>query len=155
MRHSFLLPSRFKLLGWLTFVLFTALGLLSMYFEFEIPGFQLYYPDESSDGLIEGFKGYNLTNELCYAGVVLSLLMICLTRAEQEDEYIMQIRLYSWQWAFVFSYIVLILINFSFYGFTFFTAIFFNTLTLPIVFICRFYYQIYRLKHAPVNEEAA
>jgi len=142
MKNNFLIPNKFKLLGWILFSTFLLFSIYCQYFDFEIPGFQLYYP--ADDNFISP-SGYNLTNEVAYLGTILGLLIICFSREKNEDELINSIRLNAFQWSVLANYIVLIILIFSFYGLGFVFIMAYNSLTMLIVFIMRFYYGIFKL----------
>lgn len=150
MKNTLLLPNRYKVYGWIIFLIFAMLGLACLYFEFKIPGFQLY--NSPSQGLLD-FNDYNLTNELALTGVVLGLLLIAFAKEKNEDEYISHLRLKSWQWSVLVSYLILIVIVFAVYGTTFFSVLFYNIFTLLLVFIGKFNYSLYALKKEGSKDE--
>nr|WP_068890617.1 hypothetical protein [Pedobacter panaciterrae] len=139
MKKQFLLPAKFRPIGWVTFLIFFALGILTEAYGYNIPGFQIYYPTEGGSG------GYNLTNELAFAGTIIGLLMISFARHVNEDELIGKIRLESWQWAVLVNYAILLILNFTTYGLGFVFIITYNVLTLLLVYIVRFNYRLYLL----------
>ena len=116
MKNTLLLPNKYKVIGWVTFLIFTVFGLTCVYLELKIPGFQLYYPKQ--DGFLD-FDQYNLTEELSLTGITLGLLMIVFAKEKIEDEYISMLRLKSLQWSVLISYLILIVLNFSVYGMAF------------------------------------
>lgn len=141
MKNNLLIPNKFKLIGWILFPIFLLFSIYCLYFEFEIPGFQLYYPAEGK----MNFSGYNLTNELAYFGTILGLLLICFSKEKHEDELVNSIRLNAFHWAVLANYLVLLILILSFYGLGFAIIMCYNSLTVLIVFIMRFYYGIYKL----------
>ncbi|WP_449438358.1 hypothetical protein [Pedobacter steynii] len=147
MKNQFLLPAKFRLIGWITFLLFFALGILTESYGYDIPGFQIYYPKEGS------FAGYNLTNELAFLGTIIGLLMISFARHINEDELISKIRLESWKWAVLINYAILLILNFTSYGLGFVFIVTYNVLTLLLVYIIRFYYSLYLLNRNLKNSE--
>ncbi|MDQ0636793.1 hypothetical protein QF042_000358 [Pedobacter sp. W3I1] len=149
MRNSLLIPNKYKAIGWVIFVAFGILGSSCVIAEFRIPGFQLYYP---SNGGAMG-NDYNLTNEFAMLGITLGLLMIVFAKERIEDEYISILRLKSLQWAVLINYIILIIINFSFYGLGYIFIITYNIWTLLLVFILKFYWNLYQLKREGVKNE--
>ncbi len=147
MEKRFLLPSAFKPIGWITFFVFLPLAIACMYYGFSLPGLQLYYPEDSM------FGDYNLTNELAFAGVVIGLLMVSFARLKHEDEFISKLRLESLQWAVVINYVIILVLLFVFYGLDFLTMMAYNTLTILIAFILKFYYSMYILKQNLARED--
>jgi hypothetical protein len=149
MKNSLLISNKYKVIGWVIFVAFGILGSLCVIAEFRIPGFQLYYPPNG------GAMGndYNLTNEFAMLGVTIGLLMIVFAKERIEDEYISMLRLKSLQWAVLINYIILIIINFSLYGLGYIFIITYNIWTLLLVFILKFYWNLYQLKREGAKNE--
>lgn len=147
MKNKFLLPSNFRLIGWITFLFFFALGIATEYANFSIPGFQIYYTDDH-DSIY-----YNLTNEFAFAGTIIGLLMVSFARHTNEDELISKIRLESWQWAVVINYGILLILNFTYYGFGFVFIVTYNVFTLLLVYIIRFYHSLYLLNKNLTDED--
>eukprot|EP01133_Synstelium_polycarpum_P009352 gene9352-10958_t len=104
------------------------MGIATLYFEFNIPGFVLPISTEGREHVFDD-NAFNLTNETALAGTVIGLLMICFAREPKEDEYISLIRLRCWQWSVLASYIVLLVLNFSLYGMVFFAGMIYNLFT--------------------------
>ena len=144
MKNKFLLPEKFRQIGWVTFFLFFVLGIATEYSGFNIPGF--YFVNA------ESIK-YDLTNELAFAGTIIGLLMIAFARHINEDELISKVRLESWQWAVIINYAILIILNFTFYDFGFLFVIIYNVFTLLLVYIIRFYYSLYLLTKNLIDED--
>eukprot|EP01132_Coremiostelium_polycephalum_P016042 gene16042-19322_t len=115
MNNKLLLPNKYKVIGWIVFLVFAVMGIATLYFEFNIPGFVLPISTEGREHVFDD-NAFNLTNETALAGTVIGLLMICFAREPKEDEYISLIRLRCWQWSVLASYIVLLVLNFSLYG---------------------------------------
>lgn len=142
MQNSLLLPSKYKVFGWIIFLLFAALGVFCIIDDFEILGFDLIVFSIQSKGL--DFNDYNLTNELAFLGITIGLLMIVFAKENIENEYISIVRLKSLQWTVLASYIVLIILNFSFFGLSFLMLIVYNLWTTLLVFIIKFHYSLYQ-----------
>lgn len=146
MKNKFLLPANFRLIGWITFLIFFALAIATEYCGFNIPGFQIFYPDDADS------SNYNLTNELAFAGIIIGLLMISFARHNNEDELISKIRLESWQWAVVINYVILLILNFTTYGPAFVFIVTYNVFTLLLVYIIKFYHSLYVLNKNLTDE---
>lgn len=147
MNNNLLIPTKYKVIGWIVLLIFVPLGLSTMIWEFSIPGFNL--PHTGTDLL----NGYNLTNELALAGIIVGLLMVAFAKEPNEDEYISFIRLKAWQWSVLFSYLLLFVINWAAYNLYFFYAMVFNMFTVLIIFIGKFYFSIYKLNREKSSEE--
>ncbi len=153
MKNSILLPSKYKVFGWIIFLLFATLGIFCMTKDFQIHGLQIYHiPTGSFDSITFGFEDFNLTNELAFLGITIGLLMIVFAKEKIEDEYISMLRLKSLQLAVLLSYIVLIILNFSFYGLGFLILLVYNVWTTLIIFIIKFYLSLYQLRRGSSNE---
>lgn len=118
-----------------------------MYFEFEIPGFEIVVP--YGEGLFStGPYKNNLTNELVSLLVLASLFLISFSEEKLEDEWVSKIRLESLQWAVYANYGLLILAILFVYDIHFFEALVYNMYTIMVFFIIRFNY-VLRVKFNP------
>lgn len=153
MKNSLLIPNRNKVVGWVVLLASVVLGCFCLYNEFRIPDFQIYRLPNNGEDSPFSFADYNLTNELAIFGVTLGLLIIVFSKEKIEDEYIGVLRLKSLQWAVLVSYIVLLIINFSFYGIAFLMILVYNIWTIPIIFLVRFNYSLYRFRKEGVSDE--
>ena len=149
MKNSLLLPNKYKVFGWIIFLLFATLGIFCMLIDFKIPGFQIY----NFVGGSFSFEDYNLTNEFAVFRITIGLLMIVFTKEKIEDEYISVLRLKSLQWAVLLSYVVLIVLNFSFYGLVFLNLLVYNIWTILLIFIIKFYWSLYKLRKEGLQDE--
>jgi hypothetical protein len=148
MKTPILLPHRFKTLGWAVFLcsmtLLIYMNLIHAWLNdgnrLEIPELVWAYADSFK------YSNPNLTNVLLSSALFIGLLLICFVKEKQEDEYISYLRLKSWQTAVLLSYALLFTANWLIYGLMFFEFMVLNLLTVPLVFIIRFNYSIYKLK---------
>jgi len=147
MKASNLLPFRIKRLGWIILLPALILGIMVLYFEFTIPGFEVVIPYSST--FISGKPmSNNLTDELVSIIAIVSLAMIAFSEEKVEDEWVSKIRLESLQWSVYANYILLILAILFIYDTHFFEALVYNMYTIPILFILRFNY-VLRVKFNP------
>lgn len=149
MKASNLLPHRLKPIGWIILIPALILGVMVLYFDFEIPGFTVEIP------FYKGFlsdKPYvtNLTDELVSIIVLLSLIMVAFSEEKEEDEWVSKVRLESLQWSVYANYMLLILCILLVYDVYFFQALVYNMYTILIFFILRFNY-VLRVKFNPNN----
>lgn len=77
-----------------------------------------------------------------------TLLIWMYAKEKVEDEYINYLRLDALQIAVFINYIILLLSNFMFYGVDFLMIQIFNLATIPLIFIIRFQYRLYRLRRS-------
>lgn len=145
MKSKLLLPPQFKIPGILFLIPSVILGYLYRYHEFS---FSFLFTGYSKEDSLFDSKNYNLTDELALTGIIVGLLMIAFSRIKQEDEFIHFIRLESWQWAVVVNFFLLIVATWIFYGDNYFDVMIYNMLTIPILFIIRFQYLLFRAKKA-------
>ena len=146
MENSLLIPGKYKVIGWIIFILFACLGLATLYWDYKIPGLVL--PLKESI-----FVNYNLTNELALAGLIIGLMMIVFAREKIEDEYISLIRLKCLQWSVLISFGILFILNFMIYGTSFYAVLIYNMFTIPLIFIAKFNYSLYRLRREREEDE--
>lgn len=85
-------------------------------------------------------------NTICLIGFILGLITVCFSKEKLEDEYISLIRLKSWQTAVLFSYLILIVASAIVYGISFLQVMMYNMFTIPLAFIVRFNYCLFRLR---------
>lgn len=152
MKASNLLPFKVKRLGWIILLPSLFLGVMVLYFEFAIPGFQIGIPYATT--FISGKPMLNnLTDELVAIIVIVSLALIAFSEEKEEDEWVSKIRLESLQWSVYANYILLILAILFVYDMHFFEALVYNMYTILILFILRFNY-VLRVKFNPNRIEA-
>jgi hypothetical protein len=148
MENSLLISGKYKVIGWIIFILSTCLGIATLYWEYKIPGFTLPVKVNNSS-----FADYNLTNEFSLAGVVIGLMMISFAKEKIEDEYISLLRLKCWQWSVLISFGILFILNFVFYGTSFYTFLIYNMFTVPLIFIAKFNFSLYLLRREREEDE--
>jgi hypothetical protein len=142
MKASNLLPYYVRRFGWIALFPSVLLGIMVMYFEFEIPGFEIMIP--YNDGLFnEGPSNNNLTNELVSLLVLASLFLISFSEEKVEDEWVSKVRLESLQWAVYANYGLLIVAILFVYDVHFFEALVYNMYTIMVFFIVRFNYALH------------
>lgn len=147
MKASNLFPYKVKQLGWLVLIPSILFGVIVMYFEFEIPGFEVIIPYSKS------YLGgpplpNNLTDELASVLVMTSLILIAFSEEKTEDEFVTMVRLESLQWSVYFNYGLLIITILTIYDMAFFQVLIYNMYSILIFFILRFNY-VLRVKFNP------
>ncbi len=147
MKNSLLIPGKYKVIGWIIFILSACLGVANSYWEYKIPGFG--FPVKNA----ELFADYNLTNELALAGLIIGLMMISFSKEKMEHDYLTLIRLECWQWSVLISFGVLFILNFVFYGTTFYSFLVYNMFTVPLIFIAKFNFSLYLLRREREEDE--
>lgn len=137
MKSNYLLPHFLKKVGWIAFVPSLALGLLVLYANFEIPGF------EASGVGFHILGKNNLTDELAAICVMASLFLIAFTEEKVEDEWVMKVRLDSLQWAVYVNYGLLAVAILFVYESKFFDVMVYNMFTILVFFTLRFNYMLH------------
>jgi hypothetical protein len=80
-------------------------------------------------------------------------LMIGFSKEKREDEFIVKLRLSSLLWAVWVNYALLFLAFVFIYGTAFLTILYYNTITVLIIFIIRFNYMLYRYSKTAIDEK--
>lgn len=140
MRSVILLPGKYKTIGIVILGLSLALGILVRFWDFEIDFLTVVLKDKP--GMFD--DKINFTDEFALSGIILGLLFIAFAREKREDEFINRTRLESWQWAVLINYILLLLATWAVHGFAYIDVMMYNMLTIPIIFIVRFHYVMYK-----------
>lgn len=145
MKTNYLLPNKFKLFGWILFILGIFAG---MYF-YVSRGIEsdaltikvltiykdpFYGTDKGFFKLIEN----SILDEIIALTIIIGGLLVGFTKEKIEDEFIYKLRKDSLVWAIIFNYAVLFLAIIFIYEFTFFHVLVFNMFTPLIFFIVRF-----------------
>lgn len=149
MESKLLLPRSFKRPGIILFILSLALGILVWFRDFEF-GFLTITPGGSVSKIFD--DKINLTDELALTGIIVSLLFLAFAREKIEDEFINRTRLESWQWAILINFILLLIATWVVHGFAYIDVMMYNMLTIPIIFILRFHFVLYKSRGLNENE---
>jgi hypothetical protein len=151
METRFLLPNKFKLIGWILLIPSSILGLFVIFKEFRFSFLEMKVLTISSGGIAPwesvnafAFEKENLTATIVGILFLLGALMVALAKEKNEDEFISKKRLESLLWATIINYIILLLCFMFFYEFGFFYVMIFNMFTILILFILRFNYVLYK-----------
>ncbi|PCJ25284.1 MAG: hypothetical protein COA97_08150 [Flavobacteriales bacterium] len=155
MKTKFLLPNKFKKVGW---VLMIPAAIIGTYFLFVNPDFEpdflklpvlvLYMQGTPFNEGTSFFSiiSTNISNELAGIFFLVSAMMVAFSKAKNEDEYITKIRLESLVWATYVNYAILLFGMLFVFGLEFLTFMIFNMFTLLILFIFKFNFALYKSK---------
>ncbi len=145
MKNSLLIPNKYKVLGWILFLIATGIHIAISFFEVDIYKIPLpFKTNEFTDGTIN--------DEIILSFVLIGLLLVAFAKEKNEDEYISFLRLKSWQWAVLISYGILLIANWSVFGLGFLSFMTYNMFTFLIVFIVKFNLSLYLLRKGGNNE---
>ena len=147
MQSALLLPRKYKIIGTVILVLSLALGIPVRFWDFQLDFLTLV---KNKPGALFDDK-INFTDEFALSGIILGLLFIAFAKEKREDEFISRTRLESWQWAVLFNYILLLLATWAVHGVAYIDVMMYNMLTIPIIFIVRFHYVMYKTNSLTEN----
>jgi hypothetical protein len=131
MQTNYLLPNKYKKLGWTLFLLGIVIGLFLQIFNSNDDIFDL--------DIINNF-GYEFLDEIISVLIITGGLLIVFTKEKIEDEFIHKLRHESLAWALLVNYVILLLTIVFIYEMNFFTVLVYNMFTPIIFFIIRFYF---------------
>lgn len=140
-----LLPHRFKILGWILFIPAAIAGIFFLATEARPAFLNFHLP-----AVLQQLNGtdtnahVNLTHTVVGIVLIIGGLLLMLSKAQQEDEYISELRLNALLWAVVVNYLLLLLAFMLVYDFNFLHVMIYNMFTIILIFILRFQYLLYQ-----------
>ena len=145
MKTSYLLPHKFKKLGWVLFVFGLIIGAVVVFggYDFDILKVNVISIYDEG-GFFGGDKGFfniienSIIDELAGLSVIVGGMLVGFTKEKVEDEFIFKLRNNSLVWAIIFNYIVLAITIIFVYDFSFFHVLVFNMFTPLLFFVFRF-----------------
>ena len=158
MKVNYLLPNKYKNIGWVILVPSAIIGLITLILEYE-PDFlnfnvpAIFINELFGDKHFFGFVSNNILNEILGVLIIISSLLVAFSKEKSEDEYISKIRLESLVWAVYINYAILLVSFLFIYDFSFLWVMIFNMFTVLLFFIIKFNWQISNLKKAADYEE--
>jgi hypothetical protein len=159
MKTRFLLPNKFKLIGWIILIPSSILGIWKIInIEFALKSLDVKMFTICSDLMYAqpfkfNFDDVNLTGNIIGILFILSAVMVAFSREKTEDEFISKTRLESLLWATYLNYAVLLFLFIFFHGSCLLYVMIFNVFTTIILFIIRFNYILYRSSKLLQNEK--
>ena len=140
MQTNYLLPHKYKILGWILLITGVLSGTILQIFDFG--GRDLFDFNLISDFNFDFFY-YFLTTDTIYrkiitVSIIIGGLLVGFTKEKIEDEFIYKLRSDSLLWAIILNYIVLLITVVFFYEGSFFTVMIYNMFTPLLFFIIRF-----------------
>jgi hypothetical protein len=144
MKLNYLLPNKYKTLGWVLFVVGLISGLIIFIGEYEYDVLKVKVLSIYGRDALFGAKGFfkiienSILDELVALFIIIGGLLVGFSRERVEDEFIYKLRKDSLVWAIIFNYMVLIFAILFIYNFTFFDVLVFNMFTPLLFFIIRF-----------------
>ncbi len=164
MNISYLFPNRFKKIGWFLFIPSVILGIYLYQIGIAPDFFNVSVLSLIHEAFIDVnaktvnnifFKVIenNVLDEVLLILAIIGALFIAFSKEKQEDEFINKIRLNSLVWATYVNYSILIISTIFVYRATYFWVMILNMLTILIIFIIRFNWQLMKLKKEVSHEE--
>ncbi len=157
METTYLLPNRFKLIGWVLLFISTGMWIFYLiedtafkslnYKVFAIAGAELF-----KETVYFSLIKVNLYVTISGVFFILGGLFVGFAKQKIEDEFIMKLRLLSFQWAILLNYSLLLLSFIFVYNVSFLSVMVYNMFTVLILFIIRFHYLLYKFNDA-TNEK--
>ena len=151
MQTNYLLPNKYKTIGWILFIVGIVSGLFLMFNEYETDALTINVLSiYNGDSLFGGTKGFfniienSILDELIVIAIIVGGLTVGFTKEKVEDEFIFKLRKDSLVWALIFNYAVLIFAIIFIYDFTFFDVLVFNMFTPLMFFVFRFNFLKYK-----------
>ena len=159
MKASYLLPHKYKIVGWILFILGLVTGSIIVFGGYELDILKvnvLSIYDEGGFLGLDGEEGFfniienSILDELAALSAIIGGLLVGFTKEKVEDEFIYKLRNDSLVWAIIFNYMILVFTILFVYEFTFFHVLVFNMFTPLLFFVFRF--NFIRLKSTRYEE---
>lgn len=153
MKNIVLFPYRFKILGWVLFLLGLLLAVVMRVFDIDsdyfgrIPFFGISNKGHS----IEEWRFFEVVengflDEFASVLIIIGGILVGFCKTKEEDEYIQQLRLSSLVWAVYVNYAILLLAVLFVFDMPFFEVMVWNMFTTLMFFIIRFHIALYQSK---------
>ncbi len=154
MKTSYLLPHKFRSVGWSFFIVGLLAGIIFYIIRDDFDDvlttnvLSIY----KGDSLFGGDAGFfkiiknGILDDILALLIIIGGLFIGFSKEKEEDEFIYKLRKDSLVWAIIFNYIVLIFTIIFVYDFTFFHVLVFNMFTPLIFYIFRFTFLKFKAK---------
>ena len=154
MKTNYLLPHKYKIIGWVLFITGLIAGVIVVTNEYDSDALTIKVLSIYSEGGIfnknDGFFKIvenSILDEIIAIAIIVGGLLVGFTKEKVEDEFIYKLRKDSLVWAIIFNYIILLLAIIFVYDFTFFDILVFNMFTPLLFFVVRFNFLKGRLSH--------
>lgn len=152
MISGFLLPNRFKAIGWIILIpsfIFAVLWVAGFRPEVQAPVFAIWSNQNEMFSIIRK----DVYNEIISVPLLISLLMVTFAKEKNEDEYISKIRLDSLVWSIYINSVMLLIAIMVVFRDGFHNIMIYNMFTTLILFVVRFYLVLYLNKKQMINEK--
>lgn len=158
MKVKYLLPTRYKRIGWFIFLPSILLGIPIVIFEaapsfLDFKVFAIFIDEAFGVQQLYGVIENNLLNEILGISTILGGLLVAFSKEFDEDELVASMRLESLVWAVYWNYGILILALVFVYDLSFYWVMVFNMFTPLVLFILRFNFQLRKFRKSTHHEE--
>lgn len=144
MQTNYLLPNKYKKVGWILFSIGLAFGIFLFLNDYEsdllnTKVLSIYYQGifDSETGLFK-IVNNNIIDEIIAIVTIIGGLIVGFSKEKIEDEFIYKLRKDSLVWAILINYFILILAIVFIYDMAFFHVLVLNMFTPLLFFIVRF-----------------
>jgi hypothetical protein len=144
MKTNYLLPNKYKTIGWILFIIGLIGGIFIYMSEYDSDALTVNVLSIYSESFIGNEKSFfkivenSILDELIALAIIIGGLLVGFTKEKVEDEFIYKLRKDSLVWAIIFNYAVLAFAIIFVYDLTFFDVLVFNMFTPLIFFVFRF-----------------
>lgn len=146
MKTTYLLPHKYKILGWVLLTLGILTYITSYISDYGSDFFKIKVLSLFNSGIDFSGEGgsffkiikNNILDEIISILIIIGGLLIGFTREEIEDEFIHKLRHESLVWAIIVNYTILIFTIIFIYDMAFFNVMTYNMVTPLLFFIIRF-----------------
>ncbi len=139
MAKTWLLPNRFKRVGWILLIIGLILGATWL-----IGGEWPWRCSQTVEYLL---------NKVTLVSIIAGVMIVIGSRERVEDEMVSHLRLSSLLIALWISYSALIVATLSFYGIDYIDVMFFNVALTPLIFLAVFRWKMWRARKEAGDEE--
>lgn len=166
MKRDYLFPHRFKWMGWCLFVPFALLFFVSPifgdFFDDDLISFPTlcigvkaldWVQNDGSPGLTIAIERQDMFNEICIVAMSIGLLFVAFSREKVEDEFVEHLRLHAFVWAIKRNTILLVLGTWFFFGGLYLWFVLFWLISLFLIYIARFQWELHRFRKEVRDEE--
>ena len=143
MKPKFLLPAKYKKIGWILLIFGLLLGIPTVIMEW-VPGFLDFKVLAISIDKLPNyealltFEDNNILNEILGISTIVGGLAVAFSQELDEDELISKIRLECLVWAIYWNYGILLVAFLFVYDISFYWFMVFNMFTPLLLFVIRF-----------------
>lgn len=150
MNTSFLLPHKWKKIGWVLLGIGFISGLIVRIFEIDFDAFfKIKTVSIWSGGFMEKRDFFDIvengfTDEIIALLIIVGGILVGFCKTKIEDEFIAQLRLSSLVWSVYVNYAILLIAVLFVFDLAFLDIMIFNMFTVLLFFITRFHIQLHK-----------